>query len=117
VAVVDKAVRAGVLAEEECGVDGGTEAEELTPWAVDQLMRGGVADLAEPEAGGEEEEHFLAPVEAAVASDGPDHDRQRGEDAHGDRDEEEVGGGKLAPSVAPAVRGTSWSRRMVRTPM
>jgi fused signal recognition particle receptor len=88
-------VRAGVLAEEEGDIDGGPQPEEVAPGPVDQLMRGGMGDLAEPEGRSEVEQDTLAGRKAAVTGDGPDDHRQGGKFAEGDRHEKKVGRRKL----------------------
>ena len=94
--VVDEPVGAGMLAEKERGVDGGPKPEKRALGAVDQLMRGGVGDLAKPEAAGEEDKHLLPGGQAAFPGDGPGGQRQdkKRRQAHGDQ--KRVGCRKLA---------------------
>ena len=95
VAVMHKPVGAGVLTEKERGVDGGPEAEVFAPWPVDQLMRGGVADLAKPEARGEEGQDPLAGAKARRSRYAPGRKGEKGKGAKPDGDQKNVGGGKF----------------------
>lgn len=97
VLVVDKAVGAGMLAEENGSVDGGAEAEVFAPGPVDQLMRGGVADLAKPEARGEEQKDPLPGGKAGRTGDAPGGEGEKGKRKEADGDQKDIGGGKLRP--------------------
>ena len=94
-AVVDKAVRAGVLAEKEGRIDRGTQTEQFAPGAVDQLVRGGMGDLTQPVAGCKKQEHSFDRWQAAVAANRPDCHGQRHQRAGGDADKEHVGSRKF----------------------
>ena len=96
-AVVDQPVRAGVLAEQKRHIDRRTQPEQLAPRAMNQLMRGGMGDLAQPEAGGEKQERSLPGRKRAGSGNGPGRKRQDAQRADAHRYQKDVGGGKLVP--------------------
>ncbi len=102
-AVMHQAMRAGMLAKEDCRIKGRPEPEQIAPGAVDQFMRCRVANLSQPEARRKEQKHTFATFKAAVSRDGPDCDRQKGQCADADADKQKVGGGKFG-SVCRARR-------------
>lgn len=60
-AVMHKAMTGGVMADEKGGIDRNAEPDLRAPGAVDQLMRRRMGNLAEPEAGGEDEGGLFRP--------------------------------------------------------
>lgn len=101
-AVMDEAVAGGVMADQHPRIDEDAEADMTPGGAVDQLMCGGVGDLAQPEAGGEKEGGFLR--ERQVGAGGPEN-RQRRQDEGDEAEEQEeaVGGGKFRALIRGRV--------------
>jgi hypothetical protein len=94
-AVVNKPVGAGVLAEEEADINGSAKAEMVAARAMDQLMRAGMGNLPKPEAGRKEEKHAFAGGEARRTGNPPGCEGKKCERGKTGCDKKRVCGGKL----------------------
>jgi hypothetical protein len=93
--VMNQTMRAGVLAEEKGCIDGSAEAEVFASGSMDQLMRCGVADLAEPEAGGEKQQAAASRRQVRGTGDAPGGKREECQRRQTHGNKKGIGGGKL----------------------
>lgn len=93
-AVMHQAVAGGVMADQHPGIDEDAQTDVAAGRAVDELMRGGVGDLAQPEARGEEEGGFFRKPQTVAGGPG-DGERRQCEGDETEKQEKAVGGGEF----------------------